>query len=148
MNNELENMWKEAVVAFFEVISQYLPGGGLRKTTTKSVMIAGLLAEIWTSRTRVVTTCPRRLVFRFYWSVITVSGYYSWYIISLVLLFVFSPLSWAPIVDVISLFSSYYWAIISYCSSVSFFYPWHCCDSNEEGCSSKHVFCYEGTQSR
>jgi hypothetical protein len=46
MNNELENMWKEAVVAFFEVISQYLPGGGLRKTTTKSVMIAGLLAEI------------------------------------------------------------------------------------------------------
>jgi hypothetical protein len=27
VDNEIERMWKEAVVACFKVISQYLPGG-------------------------------------------------------------------------------------------------------------------------
>jgi hypothetical protein len=28
INNELERIWKEVVVAYFEVLSQHLPGGG------------------------------------------------------------------------------------------------------------------------
>jgi hypothetical protein len=27
MNNELERIWKEATVAYFEVLPQHLPGG-------------------------------------------------------------------------------------------------------------------------
>jgi hypothetical protein len=45
VNNELERMWKEAVVAQL----RYYPGiclEGLRKTTKTSVRIAGLRAEI------------------------------------------------------------------------------------------------------
>jgi hypothetical protein len=31
MNNELERMWKEIVIALFEVLSWHLPGRRLRK---------------------------------------------------------------------------------------------------------------------
>jgi hypothetical protein len=33
MNNELERMWKEMVVALFEVLSMHLPGRTLRRVT-------------------------------------------------------------------------------------------------------------------
>jgi hypothetical protein len=45
MNDELERMWKEAVVAKFKILSRYFLEG-LRKTTN-TLRIAGLRAVIW-----------------------------------------------------------------------------------------------------
>jgi hypothetical protein len=48
MNDELERMWKEAVVAW---VLRYYAGiclQGLRKPAKNLIMIAGLRPEIWT----------------------------------------------------------------------------------------------------
>jgi hypothetical protein len=45
VNDELERMWKETVVTQFKVLSRRFPVE-LRKTTKKSVKVAGLRAEI------------------------------------------------------------------------------------------------------
>jgi hypothetical protein len=45
MNNELERIWKEAVVAYFNVLSRHLPGEA-EENYEKSVRFAGLQAEI------------------------------------------------------------------------------------------------------
>jgi hypothetical protein len=41
MNNELERIWKEAVVASYKVLSQHLPGG-TEKIHETPVRLAGL----------------------------------------------------------------------------------------------------------
>jgi hypothetical protein len=46
MNDKLYRMWKEAVVAKFKEPSAVFPEG-LRKTTKKIVMIAGLRAKTY-----------------------------------------------------------------------------------------------------
>jgi hypothetical protein len=45
VNNELERVWKEAVVAQFKVLSQHLTGG-IEKTTNTPVGIADVRTEI------------------------------------------------------------------------------------------------------
>jgi hypothetical protein len=45
VNDELETIWKEAVVAWFKVLSRHLPGGS--KENHKNFKIACLRAEIW-----------------------------------------------------------------------------------------------------
>jgi hypothetical protein len=45
LNNELERMWKEAVISKFKVLSLHLPGGTKENHKT-SMKVFGLLAEI------------------------------------------------------------------------------------------------------
>jgi hypothetical protein len=45
VNNELERTWMEAVMAYFKVLSRYLPGG-TEENYKNSVRIAGFRAEI------------------------------------------------------------------------------------------------------
>jgi hypothetical protein len=46
MNDGLERMWKEAVVAYFKVLSRHLPGGTEESHENSSFRIPGLQAEI------------------------------------------------------------------------------------------------------
>jgi hypothetical protein len=44
VNNDFGRMWREAVMAYFEVLYQHLPGG-TKKSHEKSVKIADLRAK-------------------------------------------------------------------------------------------------------
>jgi hypothetical protein len=68
VNDELEGMWKEAVVDCFEIglLSQHLPGGNMEnhENLSQDVRPAGqnLNQRPTENEARVVTTRPRRLV--------------------------------------------------------------------------------------
>jgi hypothetical protein len=46
ISNEFENMWKDAGMTFFEILSRYLPGGTERNHEKSQVRIASLWPEI------------------------------------------------------------------------------------------------------
>jgi hypothetical protein len=64
MNDELESIWKDAVVACFKVLSQHLPGWTEKNHEKPPVRIAGLRAEIWNrdlpNTKQECPVCPRR----------------------------------------------------------------------------------------
>jgi hypothetical protein len=70
VNYELERIWKEAVVAYFKVLSGYFPGG--TEETTKSLSqdsrsaYRDLILEPPEYEARVLTTRQRLLAISFY----------------------------------------------------------------------------------